>query len=59
MISLYNRLEIHTTRRGLQNYVYNGPTRYPSTLGWQVGWQQRGQRQVYNPAQVSGVTVIR
>jgi peptide/nickel transport system substrate-binding protein len=59
MISLYNRLEILTTRKGLLNYVYNGPTRYPSMVGWQIGWQQRGQRQVYNPAQVTGVSAIR
>ncbi len=45
-IPLYLRRELLITRRGLVNYVWNGNVSYPSTLGWLVGWTQKGAKQV-------------
>jgi peptide/nickel transport system substrate-binding protein len=45
-IPLYERTDLYTARVGLRNYTWNAGTRYPSALGWLVGWQQRGQREV-------------
>jgi peptide/nickel transport system substrate-binding protein len=45
-IPLYERTDLYTARTGLRNYTWNAATRYPSALGWLVGWQQRGQREI-------------
>jgi peptide/nickel transport system substrate-binding protein len=52
VIPLYSRLEILTTRKGLNNYVWNGPTQSPSMLGWLVGWEQSGQKVVVKQPEV-------
>jgi peptide/nickel transport system substrate-binding protein len=53
VIPLYQRLEILTTRKGLVNYVWNGPTVNPAALGWMVGWTSRGAKQVVKQPQVN------
>lgn len=45
-IPLYERTDLYTARTGLRNYTWNAATRYPSALGWLVGWQQKGQKEV-------------
>ena len=44
-IPLYERTDLYTARNGLTNYTWNAATRYPSTLGWLVGWKQRGAKE--------------
>jgi peptide/nickel transport system substrate-binding protein len=46
VIPLVERRQIVAARRGLVNYVYNGAAAVPSTLGWLVGWSQRGMAEV-------------
>ncbi len=45
-IPLYERTDLYTARTGLRNYTWNAATRYPSSLGWQVGWAQKGQKEI-------------
>ncbi len=44
-IPLYERTDLYTARNGLTNYTWNANTRYPSNLGWLVGWKQRGAKE--------------
>jgi peptide/nickel transport system substrate-binding protein len=45
-IPLYERTDLYTARQGLRNYTWNAATRYPSALGWQIGWSQKGQKEI-------------
>jgi peptide/nickel transport system substrate-binding protein len=45
-IPLYERTDLYTARKGLRNYTWNPATRYPSTLAWQIGWSQKGQKEI-------------
>jgi peptide/nickel transport system substrate-binding protein len=45
-LPMYERTDLYTARKGLRNYTWNASTRYPSALAWQVGWQQKGQKEI-------------
>jgi peptide/nickel transport system substrate-binding protein len=45
-IPLYERTDLYTARKGLKNYTWNAATRYPSALAWQIGWEQKGQKEI-------------
>lgn len=45
-LPLYERTNLFIARRGLRNYTWNAASVYPSAYAWQIGWAQRGQKEI-------------